>query len=183
MSKQCQLQCSLCLQVTSRLRHAMITAHVELFDSEGNITVEDVRAHMHTRMPHLAPSRLQERSMTNPHFFLQAAEQYVQAISSCSSSYLQAMGDNRAMEYMRGRRTLEINPDHPVISSLKGRFDEHGDSDSNAQAMTELLYETSLLTSGFSVDSPKDFAKRCAASCILPSACCFLVIWNHNRPM
>lgn len=70
------------------------------------------------------------------------------------------MGDNRAMEYMRGRRTLEVNPDHAVISSLKDRFDEHGDSDSNAQAMTELLYETSLLTSGFSVDSPKDFAKR-----------------------
>ncbi len=103
-------------------------------------------------------------------------------ISSCSSLYvillllsllhLQAMGDNRAMEYMRGRRTLEVNPDHPVISSLKGRFDEHGDSDTNAQAMTELLYETSLLTSGFSVDSPKDFAKRCAAfaSCFLPSA-------------
>ena len=79
------------------------------------------------------------------------------------------MGDNRAMEYMRGRRTLEVNPDHPVISSLKGRFDEHGDSDSNAQAMTELLYETSLLTSGFSVDSPKDFAKRCAAFCLLLS--------------
>lgn len=73
---------------------------------------------------------------------------------------MQAMGDNRAMEYMRGRRTLEVNPDHPVISSLKTRFDEAGDSDSNAQAMTELLYETSLLTSGFSVDSPKDFAKR-----------------------
>ena len=79
------------------------------------------------------------------------------------------MGDNRAMEYMRGRRTLEVNPDHPVISSLKNRFDEHGDSDSNAQAMTELLYETSLLTSGFSVDSPKDFAKRCAAFCLLLS--------------
>ncbi len=79
------------------------------------------------------------------------------------------MGDNRAMEYMRGRRTLEVNPDHPVISSLKNRFDEHGDSDSNAEAMTELLYETSLLTSGFSVDSPKDFAKRCAARRLLPS--------------
>ncbi len=102
------------------------------------------------------------------------------------------MGDNRAMEYMRGRRTLEVNPDHPVISSLKGRFDEHGDSDTNAQAMTELLYETSLLTSGFSVDSPKDFAKRCAAFCLLLSAFCFLVFWgsqrflvfwNHNGPM
>ena len=73
---------------------------------------------------------------------------------------LQAMGDTRAMEYMRGRRTLEVNPDHPVIASLKARFDEHGESDANAEAITELLYETSLLTSGFSVDSPKAFAQR-----------------------
>lgn len=72
------------------------------------------------------------------------------------------MGDNRAMEYMRGRRTLEINPDHPVIAQLRSSYDT-GSSDaerSDAKAMTELLYETALLTSGFSVDSPKDFAKR-----------------------
>ena len=73
---------------------------------------------------------------------------------------LQAMGDNRDMEYMRGKRTLEVNPDHPVITSLKARFDESGEDDRNATAMTELLYETSLLTSGFSVESPKEFANR-----------------------
>ena len=73
---------------------------------------------------------------------------------------LQAMGDNRAMEYMRGKRTLEVNPDHPVIASLKARFDESGEDDKNSAAMTELLYETSLLTSGFSVESPKEFANR-----------------------
>jgi heat shock protein beta len=74
----------------------------------------------------------------------------------------QTMGDNRAMEYMRGRRTLEVNPDHPVIAHLRSSY-ETGSSDaerSDAKAMTELLYETALLTSGFSVDSPKDFAKR-----------------------
>ena len=70
------------------------------------------------------------------------------------------MGDSRAMEYMRGRRTLEVNPDHPVIISLKARYDEHGDSDDNAEAMTELLYETSLLTSSFDVDSPKEVPNR-----------------------
>lgn len=32
-----------------------------------------------------------------------------------SPAHLQAMGDNRAAEYMRGRRIMEINPDHPII--------------------------------------------------------------------
>eukprot|EP00891_Asterochloris_glomerata_P006984 jgi/Astpho2/6984/e_gw1.00107.206.1_t len=69
----------------------------------------------------------------------------------------QAMGDARSLEYMRGKKILEINPDHGVVQSLQSRFesDEQG-----ATAMTELLYETALLTSGFSVDSPKEFAQR-----------------------
>ncbi len=32
---------------------------------------------------------------------------------------LQAMGDAQQAEYMRGRRILEINPNHPIIQSLK----------------------------------------------------------------
>lgn len=34
---------------------------------------------------------------------------------------LQALGDARAAEYMRGRRIMEINPDHPIIQALKVR--------------------------------------------------------------
>ena len=76
----------------------------------------------------------------------------------------QAMGDNRAMEYMRGRRILEINPDSPVISALRARLE----SDPAGVAPTaELLYETALITGGFTVDSPKDFANRCLDSTVL----------------
>ena len=37
----------------------------------------------------------------------------------------QAMGDNRAMEYMRGKKILEINPNHQIIKSLKGSRDSN----------------------------------------------------------
>ncbi|KAK9820290.1 hypothetical protein WJX72_008653 [[Myrmecia] bisecta] len=69
----------------------------------------------------------------------------------------QTMGDSRAMEYMRGRRSLEINPDHPVVQALQSKVSS---SAPDAKAMTELMYETALVTSGFSVDSPKEFANR-----------------------
>ena len=69
------------------------------------------------------------------------------------------MGDNRAMEYMRGRRILEINPDSPVIASLRERLEA---DPASVVPTTELLYETALITGGFTVDSPKDFANRCA---------------------
>lgn len=35
----------------------------------------------------------------------------------------QAMGDARAAEYMRGRRNMEINPQHPIIQALKGKVE------------------------------------------------------------
>lgn len=35
----------------------------------------------------------------------------------------QAMGDSRAMEYMKGRKILEINPQHEVVRGIKvGRW-------------------------------------------------------------
>jgi len=50
--RQCQLQCSLCMQVIS---YAMITSHVELFDFECNMTVEisctSARTHARTHAP------------------------------------------------------------------------------------------------------------------------------------
>merc|ERR1712070_180655 len=63
----------------------------------------------------------------------------------------QAMGDNRAMEYMRGKKILEINPNHQIIK---------GSRDSNASSMVALMYETALLTSGFNIESPRDYATR-----------------------
>ena len=58
---------------------------------------------------------------------------------------------------MRGRRTLEINPDHPIIASLNTMQATESDA---AKSMVKLLYETALITSGFGVDSPKEFAGR-----------------------
>jgi heat shock protein 90kDa beta len=80
-------------------------------------------------------------------------------------SSLQALGDPRAMEYMRGRKILEINPEHEIVGGIRGLL---GVADAGAAAaardqardLAELMYETALITSGFAVDSPKDFASK-----------------------
>eukprot|EP00192_Tetraselmis_astigmatica_P006915 CAMPEP_0117671480 /NCGR_PEP_ID=MMETSP0804-20121206/13356_1 /TAXON_ID=1074897 /ORGANISM="Tetraselmis astigmatica, Strain CCMP880" /LENGTH=790 /DNA_ID=CAMNT_0005479943 /DNA_START=52 /DNA_END=2424 /DNA_ORIENTATION=+ len=71
----------------------------------------------------------------------------------------QAMGDNRAMEYMKGRKIMELNPDSPVVKSLKARFEANKDGAVGSD-MVKLLYETALITSGFQVESPKTYAER-----------------------
>ena len=75
----------------------------------------------------------------------------------------QAMGDTRAMEYMRGKRILELNPKHEIILSLKAACDGSSTSkpsDSNASTMVSLMYETALLTSGFALENRKGFSER-----------------------
>lgn len=69
----------------------------------------------------------------------------------------QAMGDARASEYMRGRRIMEINAEHPIIQNLKAKVDLES---REAKEMVQLLFETASLTGGFTIESPKDFATR-----------------------
>ncbi|WIA10764.1 hypothetical protein OEZ85_010933 [Tetradesmus obliquus] len=70
----------------------------------------------------------------------------------------QSMGDSRAMEYMKGRKILEVNPEHEIVRGIKVLLDE--DDKERARDLAELLYETSLLTSGFALEQPKDYASK-----------------------
>ena len=78
----------------------------------------------------------------------------------------QAMGDNRAFEYMKGRKIMEINPRHPVIEKLNGMVSANED-DAEAKAMAELLFDTALMTSGFQPEDLNKFADRIYASMAL----------------
>ena len=69
----------------------------------------------------------------------------------------QAMGDSRASEYMKGKKTMEINPTSPVILDLKAK---QAAGDAGASATAELLFDTALLTSGFNIDQPAEFASK-----------------------
>lgn len=71
----------------------------------------------------------------------------------------QALRDSSTMGYMASKKHLEINPDHPIIETLR----EKADADKNDKAVKDLvilLFETSLLSSGFSLDSPQVHASR-----------------------
>lgn len=71
----------------------------------------------------------------------------------------QAMGDSKAMEYMRGRKIMEINPESPIILDIKNRISKIK-NDRQATEVVSLMFDTALLTSGFPIENPKDFAKK-----------------------
>jgi len=71
----------------------------------------------------------------------------------------QALRDTSMTSYMVSKKTMEINPKHGIIKEIKKLLDKDS-SNTTIKDIVWLLYDASLLNSGFSVEDPNTFAKR-----------------------
>merc|ERR1712082_518440 len=71
----------------------------------------------------------------------------------------QALRDTSTMGYMAAKKHLEINPDHSIMEQLRQKADTDK-NDKSVKDLVLLLFETALLSSGFSLEDPAVHAKR-----------------------
>jgi len=71
----------------------------------------------------------------------------------------QALRDTSTMGYMAAKKHMEINPDHSIIENLRQRA-EADKNDKSVKDLVMLLFETGLLSSGFSLEDPQVHAVR-----------------------
>lgn len=71
----------------------------------------------------------------------------------------QTLGDTSSLEFMRGRRIFEINPDHPIVKDLSAACKNEPES-TEAKRAVELLYETALISSGYTPESPAELGGK-----------------------
>ena len=70
----------------------------------------------------------------------------------------QALRDSNMTSYMMSKKTMEINPHHIIIKALKDRLDD--ENNSSLKDLVNLIFESSLIASGFNIEEPAIFVNR-----------------------
>ena len=71
----------------------------------------------------------------------------------------QALRNDAMMSHMMSKKTLEINPDSDIIKELFNKFDKDK-NDTTIKDIVWLLYEVSLINSGFTLETSTPFCNR-----------------------
>ncbi|CAN8269985.1 unnamed protein product [Cochlearia groenlandica] len=71
----------------------------------------------------------------------------------------QSSGDTTSLEFMKGRRVFEINPDHSIIKNINAAYNSNP-NDEEALRAIDLMYDAALVSSGFTPENPAELGGK-----------------------
>jgi len=71
----------------------------------------------------------------------------------------QALNDDKAASYNAPKKIFEFNPYHPIIKEMEKKRQVNED-DIELKELANLLYDSAMVTSGFTMENPEGFAQR-----------------------
>ena len=80
-------------------------------------------------------------------------------LSRNKSPLMHSKQGSQASSYMASKKTVEINPYHPVILKLSEKIKENAEDD-DAKDFSLMLYDSALVSAGFDIDDQQNFQKR-----------------------
>tara|TARA_B100001093_G_C26851731_1_gene1025461 strand:+ start:1914 stop:4103 length:2190 start_codon:yes stop_codon:yes gene_type:complete len=72
----------------------------------------------------------------------------------------QALRNNQMDQFMGARKIMEINPDHKIMKTLRNKLVGSEDNKKQCGDIVLLLFDTTLLNSGFSLEKPSEYANK-----------------------
>ena len=74
---------------------------------------------------------------------------------------VQAFADPSKAAFLASRKTLEVNPRHPLIAAMATQAAADPQAiNADTRDLVNILYDAALLNSGFQIDDAKDFSSR-----------------------
>jgi HSP90 family molecular chaperone len=71
----------------------------------------------------------------------------------------QALNDPSRYSFMASKKTVEINPYHPVVLKLSEKVKEDAEA-TETKDLAYMLYDTALVSAGFDIEDQSNFQKR-----------------------
>jgi len=72
----------------------------------------------------------------------------------------QTLANNQMSQFMMPKKTLELNPNNNMIKQLNNLVNLENDSDNLVDYYINILYSSSILDSGFSLENPRQFSEN-----------------------
>jgi len=104
--------------------------------------------------------KISDRLTDTPCIIVTSEYGYTANMSRIQKSQAFTNQDKKDASYMYGKKTLELNPDHPAIKELRTKVLSYEVPPSEIEDTALLLFDSASLASGFNLEDANDFAAR-----------------------